>query len=76
MDHNMNNKIDMCAFMEFQVEQILTHKYLESKKAGRDLGQEAVNDWIRKYAKDVRSWAEKSGKFCITGSTEKVKKLK
>lgn len=30
---------------------ILEHKWLESEKAGRDLGQDAIIDWVKKYAK-------------------------
>lgn len=54
---------DMCAYMEFQINEIQKHKYLESEKAGRDLGQEAVCDWIKRYARGVREWAIESGKF-------------
>jgi hypothetical protein len=30
---------------------LLTHKWIESEKAGKDLGQEAVVDWVKKFAK-------------------------
>jgi len=43
-------------FMKAQRQEILKHKWLESEKAGRDLGQSAVMDWISKYAKLYRSW--------------------
>jgi len=54
---------DLCSFMSYQIEEINKHKYIESEKAGRDLGQAAICDWINKHAKDVRAWAEKSGRF-------------
>ena len=39
-------------YREFQAEreEILKHKWIESEKAGRDLGTEAAIDWIMKYA--------------------------
>lgn len=30
------------------------HKWIESEKAGHDLGNTAVMDWIKKYAKRFR----------------------
>ena len=37
-------------------EEILRHKWIESEKAQRDLGAEAVLDWIRRYAAQWRKW--------------------
>ena len=42
---------DFHLFMLIQKEKIEKYKWVESEKAGRDLGQQAVVDWIRKYAK-------------------------
>jgi len=36
--------------------EILKYKWIESQKAGRDLGNEAVRDWIRLYSADFREW--------------------
>ncbi len=41
-----------------QMEQILKHKWLESEKAGYDIGKAAVTDWIGKYAAIWRKWWE------------------
>jgi len=41
-----------------QREEILRHKWIESEKAQRDLGSEAVLDWIRRYAAQWRRWYE------------------
>lgn len=41
-----------------QMEEILKHKWIESQKAGHDLGSEAVADWIDKYADKWRQWWE------------------
>jgi hypothetical protein len=42
-----------------QVDEILAHKWIESEKAGRDLGNDAVLDWISKYAAEFRAYWEK-----------------
>lgn len=41
-----------------QAKQIERYKWIESEKAGRDLADEAVHEWIRKYAISFRKWAE------------------
>jgi hypothetical protein len=43
-------------FIRLQLEEIDRHKWIESQKAGRDLGEEAVFDWVRKYANDFRRY--------------------
>lgn len=54
---------DLSSFMKFQIEEINKHKYIESEKAGKDLGNMAVNDWIKRYAHPVKQWAITSGRF-------------
>lgn len=39
-------------------EEIMRHKWIESEKGNRDVGSEAVFDWIRKYAAIWRKWFE------------------
>ena len=39
-------------------EEILRHKWLESEKQKRDVGSDAVFDWIRRYAASWRKWFE------------------
>lgn len=41
-----------------QKRQIEKYKWIESEKAGRDLADDAVLDWIHKYAISFREWAE------------------
>jgi hypothetical protein len=41
-----------------QIQEILKHKWIESEKAGKDLGNQAIFDWIRKYAADFRQYWE------------------
>lgn len=50
-------------FMKAQAHEIDVHKWIESEKAGKDLGNDAVMEWIKKYAKDFRKeWEETHGK--------------
>jgi len=38
------------AIMSRQREEIARHKWIESERAGKDLGREAALDWIYKYS--------------------------
>lgn len=43
-----------------QIAEMEKHKWIESEKAGRDLGQEAYFDWIARYARLWRdSWKQR-----------------
>ena len=42
--------MDLKEYLEIQGKEIERHKWIESEKAGRDLGTDAVIDWILKYA--------------------------
>lgn len=46
------------AFLAEQRAEIERHKWIESEKAGRDLGRDAVLDWISKNAAAWRNWYE------------------
>lgn len=46
------------AYLAEQRAEIERHKWIESEKAGRDLGREAVLDWITKNAEAWRNWYE------------------
>jgi len=41
-----------------QIDEILKHKWIESEKAMRDLGNEAVFDWVQRYAAGFRAYWE------------------
>lgn len=41
-------------YIRLQLQEIQKHKWIESEKVGRDLGQEAVFDWIERYAEAFR----------------------
>jgi hypothetical protein len=42
--------MDLKSYLEIQSREIERHKWIESEKAGRDLGMDAAIDWILKYA--------------------------
>lgn len=42
------------SMMSTQMEEMKIYKWLESEKAGYDLGTQALIDWINKYAKSFR----------------------
>ncbi len=41
-------------FIVLQIEEIDRHKWIESQKAGYDLGDRAVFDWVEKHAAAFR----------------------
>ncbi|MDH4128179.1 MAG: hypothetical protein OEV44_05460 [Spirochaetota bacterium] len=52
-------------YIEAQVNEIQKYKWIESEKACRDLGQQAVKDWIIKYSPDFREkWEQNYGPLC------------
>ena len=48
------HRYDLRSFNELQLREIERHKWIESEKAGRDLGEDAVFDWIRQHAVSFR----------------------
>ncbi|MEJ2717801.1 MAG: hypothetical protein P8182_11780 [Deltaproteobacteria bacterium] len=42
--------MDLEEYLKLQNFEIERHKWIESEKAGKDLGIEAVIDWILRYA--------------------------
>jgi len=40
--------------MKAQAYEITVHRWIESEKAGYDLGSEAELDWVRRFAKRFR----------------------
>jgi len=43
-------------FLSDERSEIERYKWIESEKAGHDLGTGAIMDWIKKYAASYRSW--------------------
>lgn len=47
-------------FIREQINEMEKYKWIESEKAGKDLGEFAINEWICKYAKRFREdWNRK-----------------
>ena len=53
-DKPEESKQSMSEIMAAQIHEIDVHKWIESEKAGHDLGDEAVKDWIEKHAAEFR----------------------
>jgi hypothetical protein len=43
-------------FLKDEAEEMEKYKWIESEKVGRDLGNVAILDWIKKYAASYRCW--------------------
>lgn len=52
------DKEEFSEYTAAQLEEIRKHKWIESEKAGHDLGQECCLEWIKLYAAKFRSWWE------------------
>jgi hypothetical protein len=44
--------------LDAQIREINKHKWIESKKAGRDLGSQAVFDWVDRFAAGWRQYRD------------------
>ncbi len=54
-----NKTMNQCDILRKELEEILKHKWIESEKAGYDLGDQAVWDWVEKYAHEFREYWQK-----------------
>lgn len=52
------DKEEFSEYTRTQMGEIKKHKWIESEKAGRDLGQECCLEWIRLYSAKFREWWE------------------
>ena len=48
--------MNLQCYAEAQREEMQKHRWIESEKAGHDLGDFAYFDWIKKYAKAFRDY--------------------
>lgn len=49
-------------FMLDQVEEMKKYKWIVSEQAARDMGEEALKEWIAKFAKEFReAWEKENG---------------
>jgi hypothetical protein len=42
-------------YNELQIQEMERYKWIESEKAGRDLGEECLLDWIRRHGASFRN---------------------
>lgn len=62
MNVKKHKKMDEKEFEEFseaQRREIQKHRWIESEKAGKDVGQKATVDWINQHAEEFRDWWER-----------------
>lgn len=57
------NQWNQSRYMYDQIKEIEIYKWIESEKAGYDLGSKAVREWIEKYAKEFREKAIQEKKY-------------
>ena len=57
-------------YMEMQVQQIMIHKWIKSKIAGKDLGKESELEWVRLHAAEFRAYVEGVNGPIINGSED------
>ena len=60
--------------LQIQIREILKHKWIMSEKEGRDLGEEAVRDWIDKHAAAFREYWERKCRLDHPGCGVRQKK--
>jgi hypothetical protein len=46
--------MDMKSFCMYQVEEAKKYKWIQSQRAGRDLGEDAIREWVNKFAAQFR----------------------
>jgi hypothetical protein len=64
-------------YLLHQKEEIERYKWIESQKAGKDLGEEAVKEWVKKFAADYRKEYEIAYNELVKETASKCKaKLK
>lgn len=56
-----------------QVEEMRRHRWIESQKAGHDVGEKAFSDWVNNYAKLYRSEYEETYEEMIERVTKEVR---
>ena len=61
---------DQMRYMADQCEEIQRHKWIESEKAGYDLGSASIMGWIAKHAAGFRASAESSGRYFRGGQAQ------
>lgn len=69
--------MDMKSYCRCQVEEAKKYKWIQSQKAGKDLGDAAVIEWVKKFAADFREDYNAAYKLMIEHvKVETIKELK
>ncbi len=56
------NRMGFKEFLSAEIEEIKRHRWIESEKAGRDLGEVAAIDWVQRYSAAFRQeWLSQRG---------------
>lgn len=48
-----------------EIRQMNIHRWIESEKAGKNLGEDAYIDWIKRYAASFREWVTSLPEDCV-----------
>ncbi len=68
--------MDMKSYCHRQVEEAKKYKWIQSQKAGRDLGDSAINEWVKKFATQFRKdYNEEYTAMVTYVATETIKDL-
>jgi hypothetical protein len=62
-------------FCKLQMHEMEVYKYLESEKAGYDLGKSIYTEWIKKYGKAFRRQYIEKNLLVVEENLDKVKNL-
>ena len=68
--------MDMKSYCHRQVEEAKKYKWIQSQKAGRDLGDAAIVEWVKKFAAQFRKdYNEEYAAMVTYVATETIKEL-
>ena len=56
----ISTMFDLKEYSIAQVEEIRKYRWIESERAGRDLGEQCCLEWVKKYAKDFREYWDRT----------------
>ena len=68
--------MDMKSYCHRQVEEAKKYKWIQSQKAGKDLGDTAITEWVKKFAAKFREdYNEEYSKMVTYVTIETLKEL-
>jgi hypothetical protein len=66
--------MDLKSYLLHQKEEMLRYKWIKSQEAGRDLGEQALHEWIEKYGKEYREAYNQEYQELIKKITDECRK--